>query len=128
MILYTLPFTITLSGLILRRTYTDINLIVSAINANSFNFDMCIGPVGFVFDSIHKLLFPLRGFLDALVYAIVNGWFTSCFCCKSIEKEKNLIEETEETEQTRVEVPKQDSRIGKRFNDISSSNNYYGVK
>eukprot|EP01080_Neovahlkampfia_damariscottae_P002115 gene2115-1982_t len=126
MILYTLPFTITLTGLILRRTYTDINLIATALHSQSVNIDFCMGPVGFVFDSIHKLLFPLRGFLDALVYAIVNGWFTSCSCCKTSEK-KNL-DEQDETENATVEVPKQNYSIGKRFNDISSSNSYIGLK
>jgi hypothetical protein len=115
----------------MRRTYNDINLIVLAAEAQSFTFKNCVNPVGFVFNAIHKLLFPLRGFLDAIVYAIVNGWF-SCLVCSPKKEDEEEEESSNISEEQKSKVNNRfsnhDVTFGKNFNDISSGSSPYGTK
>lgn len=94
MTFFTLPFLICGTVLIIYRLTTDIsNLVETTSNPNDPpHYNIAVQ----VLICIHTILFPLRGFLDALVYGLSSKWFRQNItlkCCKSKQRHDEDVED-----------------------------------
>jgi len=80
MTLFTIPFLVCGIVLIVYRITDDVYDIVN-YNSGAQQDVKYSTPVK-VLVAIHSILFPLRGFLDALMYGLVSKWFMDA-CCGS---------------------------------------------
>eukprot|EP01080_Neovahlkampfia_damariscottae_P009172 gene9172-1259_t len=95
-LLYTLPFTVTCFFLTLQREYTDIERLVNLSTQKMVNI-FCMSDVSFVFRSLHSVMFPLRGTMNALIYCVLSEWFLDkvkkfCFCRRELSIQKDDYE------------------------------------
>eukprot|EP01080_Neovahlkampfia_damariscottae_P008883 gene8883-833_t len=97
-LLYTLPFTITCFFIILLRTYTDIERLVNLSTGNMRNI-FCSSDASVVFRSLHAIVHPFRGAMNALIYCVLSEWFLEkmkklCFCTNGLSIQKNDYEDS----------------------------------
>uniref|UniRef100_A0A7S1KTJ8 Uncharacterized protein n=1 Tax=Percolomonas cosmopolitus TaxID=63605 RepID=A0A7S1KTJ8_9EUKA len=80
-ILYSLPFLISGTCLVVARTWIDVEVIIKissrGIDGKWSNEEFTTAAM--VLLSIHRCIFPLRGFMDSLVYCWMSNWFRSTF-------------------------------------------------
>ncbi len=96
-LLYCIPFLICTTVLIVCRVVYNIDLLRRVIE-NHGNIDkdlMQFQTMELVLIAVNRIIFPLRGFLDALIYCYTSKWFyqniqAKLVCCKT----KNLHETT----------------------------------
>jgi hypothetical protein len=68
MVLYTLPFTISITILILRRSYIDLTKIILIIQNRNFNIKYCYDYIFLILNSMHYFLYPFRLILNLIYY------------------------------------------------------------
>jgi hypothetical protein len=77
-LLYTLPFTITITFLIVSRTYGDLERIYKILTRTDF-YMFCMSNVTLILRSFHAALNPLRGTMNGIVFFNSNLQ-TDLFC------------------------------------------------
>jgi hypothetical protein len=88
--LYTLPYSLTVVWIVLRRTVSDFDRFYQIIRYGSFYINYCMDTFDFTLYCIHKIMFPLRGFMDSIVYAVVNETIFNC-CQGTQSSERSLL-------------------------------------
>lgn len=88
LLLYTIPFLIVATILIIRRTYNDLDKSVAIYrntgSSDRYRINYCMSTPGIVLTQIHFFTSPLRGAMNSIVYFILSDTFIEFvknMCC-----------------------------------------------
>jgi len=100
--LYCLPFILFGVWVIIYRIVTDVYFTHYIIRNGVAGFEAKLDITCIIFMEIHRILTPMRGFANCLVYVIVSRWFSrklKKWCCSCCNKNENYGQNFDQQQQ-----------------------------